>query len=620
MNSVGSIWRKWDLHIHTPASFHWPGEHLDQQTPAEREATCQAIVEKVNSLDIDAFCIMDYWTFDGYLALREHLQKHPGATRKRIFPGIELRVEAPTNHRLNTQVLFDDAILAETLAHFLARLCMGSPVGKPPSRQNFIDLGKGYDGGKLRQHGFTAEDRINDDKMDLLGSQTAVVTRESLENAIKLAGEDRCPIIQPYDTNDGLEELDWKRHPYTDSYLMKMADIFETRHPVAVDLFLGLGHPDKPTLGDEFIDNLGGYAKPVVSGSDAHDIAHYGVYPSNRITWLKAQPTFSGLRQVCQEPSLRCFIGTAPPMQDHIIQNPTKYMRRLRIEKVSGSTLSDQWFDGIEIDLNPGLIAIIGNKGTGKSALADILALAANTHCPELEFLTAKRFRQGSNISKHFRATLTWTDGSPVQVTLDQEPDIDQPERVRYLPQQFIEKLCNEIELGSGNFERELKKVIFSHVPEDRQLQKASLDELIDYTVGAHRTAISQLQSKLHALNTDILRIERALSEDAIKAHRTALSLKQAELDAHDKTCPKEIAEPADDVQTPAEKKTAEDLVRAQIELADFEGRLTPLKTERTSLVAKVALLERLNGHLDNLENSYASFVQQTEPEFTRLD
>lgn len=141
MNSVGSIWRKWDLHIHTPASFHWPGKHLDQQSPAEREATCQAIVDKVNALDIDVFCIMDYWTFEGYLALREHLQKHPGATGKRIFPGIELRVEAPTNHRLNTHVLFDDGILGETLAHFLARLCMGGPVGKPPSRQNLIDLG-----------------------------------------------------------------------------------------------------------------------------------------------------------------------------------------------------------------------------------------------------------------------------------------------------------------------------------------------------------------------------------------------------------------------------------------------------------------------------------------------
>ena len=341
--------------------------------------------------------------------------------------------------------------------------------------------------------------------MYLFGRQTAVVTRESLENAIQLVGKNRCLIIQPYDTNDGLEDLDWKRHPYTDSYLMKMADLFETRNPLHVDLFLGIGHPDKPALGAEFIDNLGGRPKPVVSGSDAHAIAQYGVYPSNRITWLKAQPTFAGLRQVCHEPQLRCFIGTTPGKQDHIAQNPTKYMRHLLIAKATSSGVADDWFDGTKIDLNPGLIAIIGNKGTGKSALADILALAGNTHCPELEFLTAKRFRKGGNISKYFTATLTWADGKDVQVTLHQDPDADQPERVRYLPQQFIEHLCNEIEAGGGNFERELKKVIFSHVPEDRQLQKASLDELIDYTVGTHRKGISQLHTKLHTVNTDIL-------------------------------------------------------------------------------------------------------------------
>jgi hypothetical protein len=32
MNSIGSIWRKWDLHIHTPASFHWSGKRLQQQS------------------------------------------------------------------------------------------------------------------------------------------------------------------------------------------------------------------------------------------------------------------------------------------------------------------------------------------------------------------------------------------------------------------------------------------------------------------------------------------------------------------------------------------------------------------------------------------------------------
>lgn len=602
MNSIGSIWRKWDLHIHTPASYQWQGKRLQEQSAVEREATCHEIVDKINTLDIDAFCVMDYWTFDGYLALRDYLQGHPRATEKRVFPGIELRLEAPTNHRLNTHVLFDDAVLPEALEHFLARLCIGGPDGKPPSRQNFIELGRSYDLGKLRHHGFKPEDQADDERMFLLGIQTVVITRDSLKNAVDVVGEDRCLIIQPYDTNDGLEDLDWQRHPYTDFYLMKLADIFETRNSVAVDLFLGYGHPGKPSLGAEFVHNLGGHPKPVVSGSDAHSIARYGEYPGNRITWLKAQPTFSGLRQVCNEPSLRCFIGTTTPKQDHIAQNPTKYMRYLHIEKVPDSPISDHWFDGIGIDLNPGLIAIIGNKGTGKSALADILALAANAHCPELEFLTAKRFRQGNNISKYFRAELTWTDGISVPVGLDQDPDTDLPERARYLPQQFIESLCNEIESGGGNFERELKKVIFSHVPEEKQLQKATLDDLIDYVAAAHRKAVLQLQSRLHTLNDDIVRVEREVSEDTIKSYVTALNLKQAELDAHDKTRPKEVPEPTDDVQTPEEKRTAEDLAQAQGQLASFDAQLAPLRAERVSLVAKTALLERLNGHLDNLE------------------
>ena len=46
MNSVGSIWQKWDLHIHTPASFHWQGQKFSAQTPAERD-TALAVLARV---------------------------------------------------------------------------------------------------------------------------------------------------------------------------------------------------------------------------------------------------------------------------------------------------------------------------------------------------------------------------------------------------------------------------------------------------------------------------------------------------------------------------------------------------------------------------------------------
>jgi energy-coupling factor transporter ATP-binding protein EcfA2 len=465
MNTTGSVWQKWDLHIHTPASYEWRGQRFQGQTQEQNDVLCKSIVDKMNELDVVAFCIMDYWIFDGYITLREYLARHPDTLTKQIFPGIELRMAAPTDFRLNTHVLLSEEVSNESLGHFISQLRLADTGEKPPTRQHLIELGRSFDASKLNLYGCTVADKPNEEKMLLVGLKSALVTRESVNKAIDVVGKEHCIIIQPYDTNDGLEDLEWQCHPYTDSYLMKWADCFETRHPVQVDLFLGHGHKTKAHVGPQFIENLGGYPKPVFSGSDAHRIADYGVYPSNRATWIKAQPNFKGLKQVCHEPGLRCHIGSLPPKLEHVSSNKTKYMKNLNLSKINGSALTETWFDGASLDLNPGLIAIIGNKGSGKSALADSLALAGNSHCTKMEFLNDKRFRSTGNKAKHFLAILNWHAGPAVPVTLDRNADPLQPERVRYLPQHFIEDLCNEIATGNDtSFGKELGKVIFSHV------------------------------------------------------------------------------------------------------------------------------------------------------------
>ena len=77
------------------------------------------------------------------------------------------------------------------------------------------------------------------------------------------------------------------------------------------------------------------------------------------------------------KPKDRFFIGAIPPKNQIITLNKHKYIKQISIKKTSNSTLDDIWFCN-ELLLNPNLVTIIGNKGNGKSALADILALCGN--------------------------------------------------------------------------------------------------------------------------------------------------------------------------------------------------------------------------------------------------
>lgn len=70
----GSEWRKWDLHIHTPASFHWNGQKFDGDPRSPKNsALVDEMINAINAADPAVFAIMDYWTFDGWFALKNRL-------------------------------------------------------------------------------------------------------------------------------------------------------------------------------------------------------------------------------------------------------------------------------------------------------------------------------------------------------------------------------------------------------------------------------------------------------------------------------------------------------------------------------------------------------------------
>jgi len=107
--------------------------------------------------------------------------------------------------------------------------------------------------------------------------------------------------------------------------------------------------------------------KPVIHGSDAHELARLFKPVQNKYCWIKADPTFEGLRQVLHEPEDRVWIGEAPP---------STHEARSVLNQLTVST-SNGWFeDDRTIPLNSGMVAIIGLKGSGKTALADMIRFA----------------------------------------------------------------------------------------------------------------------------------------------------------------------------------------------------------------------------------------------------
>lgn len=151
MSNIGAVWQKWDLHIHTPASFHWTGQRFEKMTPAEQDEACRTIIEALNKVDVVAFGIMDYWTFDGFIRLRDYMKRHPGLAQKQMFPGIELRMEAPTTHRLNSHVLLSDMVSDDDLRSFVSQLRLAGVGHKPSTPAHLVELGRQYDPGKLRE-------------------------------------------------------------------------------------------------------------------------------------------------------------------------------------------------------------------------------------------------------------------------------------------------------------------------------------------------------------------------------------------------------------------------------------------------------------------------------------
>tara|TARA_R110000850_G_scaffold277133_1_gene423232 strand:- start:3540 stop:6593 length:3054 start_codon:yes stop_codon:yes gene_type:complete len=598
----GSVWRLWDFHCHTPASYHWKGKRLRGLAEADREQLVAQTVSAMVRATPEVFVTMDYWTFDGYLAIAEYEKMHPGALAgKVVFPGIELRVESALKQRLNVHLVLDPEVSPQTLKDVLAVLKISLKGGdRSLSDECLAQHSRELGSDRLAKGSFDVKRVAADDEYALeVGWQTAMVTQESLREALKVIG-DRGLLLMPWDTYGGLSDIDWVAHYAEVRRFRTAADIFECKDEGNRLAFHGQKNPLNEKYFDSFWISLDKKARLCVRGTDAHSFADYGVFPSNMKTWLKTEPTFQGLRHAIKEPVSRSYIGDVPPKKAFVDANGRLFMDRLQISPKAGVTTDEKWFSGTDLKLNPDLVAIIGNKGSGKSGLAEVLALAGNSKAHDFfTFLVDDRFKSGSgHRAGAFEAKLTWRNGDVGQVTLDQQARADQPERVRYISQTYFEELCSDHIAGkSDRFSAEIRKVLFSHLDHADRGNHQNLDEYLAAKEQPAQERIEGHRQTLRKVNAQLAELERQSSAAHENELKEKLASKRLELGDLQAKKPAEKPKPADaDAATPTAE--SQRLLAIAQELAQLEAAATAADDARRELVERRNMLSSVSQRL----------------------
>jgi len=614
----GSQWNLWDLHIHTPASFHWSGQKFegDELTDTNRQLV-DAMIDAMNKSSPAVFAIMDYWTLNGWFLLQKRLKESDSPElKKMVFPGIELRLAAPTDRRLNAHVIFSDEITDQQLKDFLAELKL-EKTKRSISIDAFMELAREAAPDILKSKGHDKEKVSADDEDALLaGYKLAEINCDSYKQAIAEVPNELAIGFMPYDTSDGLNEVKWEDHYAYFIGLFESSPIFESRNLELRSAFLCEKTEKNESWLGSFVHGLKNTPRLVVSGSDAHrlvgiqgdnDKRGYGDYPSGKKTWIKAIPSFNGLKQAILEPSKRSFIGDKPPKLKAIESNKTYFIDSLEVNKTGSKENIGKWLDSCDLPLNPDLAVIIGNKGSGKSALADVIAMLGNSRqSKHFSFLRRDRFwGKSGEPARHFTGTITWLDASTESRPLNELPPDEKAELVRYIPQGYFEELCNEHVSGKSNaFEKELRAVIFSHTSEDMRLGALDFDQLTEQQEQSLRNQLGEYRKDLSSLNASIVRIEEQLQPIELEKLTDLLLLKNKEIEEHQKLKPKEEPEPTKEL-TPDQKLAAEKLTEATEKIETAKNRLVKLSEQNTNFAKQQKAISNIREKLRLIQRNF---------------
>jgi hypothetical protein len=520
--SVGSRWLRWDPHL------HGPGTLLNDQFGDSWDSFVAAL-EAAEPAPV-ALGITDYFTLRTYKEVLNRRQQGVLAGIPLVFPNIEIRltVETKTRAGVNLHLLIcpDDPDHVTLIQEKLCRLTFSYASDVIPcSDEGLIRLGRAHRHDSALPENAALAEGANQFKVDLGQLRNLYENDPWLQSNV---------LVAVAAGNDGLGGLsqDASFHAHREE-LGRFAHIVFSANPADRSYWLG-DHSDFEVNGQT--------PKPCLHGCDAHRIEDVLKPAELRRCWLRAEPTFDGLRQSLVEPRRRVHIGEDPPQR----ASRSNVIRAVSIT-------SAEWLESRVINLNDGLVSIIGAKGSGKTALADLIAYAAfakeDTPGPASFLAKAGDLLDGTVIE------LEWADGERQQASIpDESDDLAEP-RVRYLSQQFVERLCSARGLAEPLVE-EIERVVFSSIPDEDRLQCGSFVQLRKVMLEqpqmdreaeekairaatkqiADETALIKSLKDLHAKAAESQRVRASLDKDLstmpvpagdgrIKAQKTAADL-----------------------------------------------------------------------------------------------
>lgn len=536
MYAKGTEWRKWDLHIHTPDSIRngyrgtdpW-GRFLDELAALPRE--------------ISVIGINDYWFLDGYKRVRAEFEQGRLPNLHEVFPVIEVRTAEFGGvdgklRKINLHFICDPGLSPEVIDRQLIsalkptfRLNEGDPRdvwSQIPSLESFASLGNAI------KRNVPAEELHRYESDVVEGFNNVCVPHKQAIEAVKDNSILRDRVLIAVGKTEWAA-LAWNNQSIaTKKSLINSADV----------VFTAASSRDSFHASHRALKTAGVNSR-LLDCSDSHywtDSTEKDRL-GNSLTWINADPSFNGLQHAIQEYEHRVSVDDRPLLLARCATKPSTILSKLRIEPRTGSQAPDSSLFDCEVELNPGYIVVLGNKGQGKSALLDIIAAASNSdRHRDYSFLTTERFRRRNGEAGQYRATLTWLDGSEKTITLDEPFSESSPVRVDYLPQSLIERVClaDPTSRQAKQFEAEIERVVFGHVPPSERGDATSLRQMVDARSATIRQRLEAARVSISEAATDIATLEdrsvhlRKLDLDSrlkeVTANRSAIEAKMAEL------------------------------------------------------------------------------------------